>query len=754
MKAHDNHPQCLANRQINHTHLNGSLNGFSEHRKSPPPSQQNYYKLEHTGPFTVLSTNADPGGDSERSAESTPSKHSVDGFLESPGSFLDTPTRNLLNMPSKKLSDLPTCHCVEQFNEKEEGPYYTHLGAGPSVAAVRELMEDRYGAKGNAVRVEVVVYTGKEGRSSQGCPIAKWVIRRGSEEEKLLCLVRRRPGHHCDSAVLVILILAWEGVPRPVADHLYRDLTDSLFKYGSTTCRRCALNDDRTCACQGLDPDTCGASFSFGCSWSMYFNGCKFARSKVPRKFRLLGDYPEQEEQVENNLQGLATELAPLYKKLAPEAYHNQIEQESSGQECRLGWREGRPFSGVTACVDFCAHAHKDTHNMNNGSTVVCTLTREDNRAVRNIPEDEQLHVLPLYKISDRDEFGQAQGQWAKIRTGALQVLSSFPREVRMLAEPVKSVRRMRQDARLRAQAERLEKKLGLSPLAVKVKPEPNCKDPDFGSYKLLPRPGSVGMYPPERAYQGSCLQSPSSSLPHPSPHRKLFTPDPRQYAQSPQPYRTASSPLHRLPQDHHNTAFKSEPRETHCSSPREYVFSPQPTAEGLFSRLSSIQLEPSVLSIPPHEDAQEEVWSDSEHNFLDREIGGVAVAPSHGSILIECARRELHATTPILKPDRRHPTRISLVFYQHKSLNEPGHGAAMWDAKMAKRERERDEEAEREQGRKRKIGESEEKAEEEETGKVGSIPTRQTWTRPRDGVVTVSPYALTHVTGPYNRWT
>ncbi|TKS85643.1 Methylcytosine dioxygenase TET1 [Collichthys lucidus] len=801
---------------LNHTtRYHGLVNGFSGARQSPPPSQQGYYKLEKSGPVTVLSTATE--GDLGHSAESTPSKNSVHSFLESPMSLLDTPTKNLLNTPSKKLSDLPSCQCMDQIIEKEEGPYYTHLGAGPSVVAVREMMENRYGAKGNAVRVEVVVYTGKEGKSSQGCPIAKWVIRRESEEEKLLCLVRQRPGHHCDSAVLVIVILAWEGIPRPVADNLYHELTQSLFKYGSPTSRRCALNEDRTCACQGLDPDTCGASFSFGCSWSMYFNGCKFARSKVPRKFRLLGDYREEEEKIENNLQNLATDLAPLYKRLAPEAFQNQVENEEAGGDCRLGRREGRPFSGVTACVDFCAHAHKDTHNMNNGSTVVCTLTKEDNRAVRNIPEDEQLHVLPLYRIADRDEFGQVEGQWAKIRSGALQVLSSFPREVRLLAEPVKSARKIRQEARLRAQAEKLEKKLGLTPLTPgKVKSETPNKEPQgyYSSPRLPPRPASVGRYLPDRNQPSTYNQSTSS---YPTlgagiiPQKEVISPNSvhagLQYGQngSALNYKTMSDavngyspasadqsvtseliPPHNALSDYPPT-FKTEPNEVHCSSlcrpspsgsaPPSSSYSPRPTSEGLFSRLnglhraagdvaaevrghglpplSSLPLQPETPPLEPEEVKQEEVWSDSEHNFLDHNIGGVAVAPSHGSILIECARRELHATTPILRPNRSHPTRISLVFYQHKSLNEPGHGMAMWDAKMAKREREREEEAERLRmeeitGTSKGAGGvdlEEETGEEAEEARRMNVPTRQAWTRPRDGVITVSPYALTQVT-------
>ncbi|XP_023393600.1 methylcytosine dioxygenase TET1 isoform X2 [Pteropus vampyrus] len=776
-----------------------------------------------SGGIAVVSTKSEEDVclSSVGASEFSPAENTQKSFNDYAMSFFTNPTKNLVS--TTKDSELPTCNCLDRVIQKDKGPYYTHLGAGPSVAAVREIMENRYGQKGNAVRIEIVVYTGKEGKSSHGCPIAKWVLRRSSDEEKVLCLVRQRTGHHCPTAVMVVLIMVWDGIPLPMADKLYTELTENLKSYnGHPTDRRCTLNENRTCTCQGIDPETCGASFSFGCSWSMYFNGCKFGRSPSPRRFRIDPSSPLHEKNLEDNLQSLATQLAPVYKQYAPVAYQNQVEYEHVARECRLGSKEGRPFSGVTACLDFCAHPHRDIHNMNNGSTVVCTLTREDNRLLGVIPQDEQLHVLPLYKLSDTDEFGSREGMEAKIRSGAIEVLTPRRKKRTRFTQPVPRSGKKRAAMMTEVLAHKIravEKKF-----IPRIKRKNNLMTnnskalslPLLGNKTETLQPEIKSESEPNFIFKGldnTKTYSLTPSIPHPVKEANL-SPGlswlPKTASTTTSPFKNgasvsygfserSSNPHCTMPSARHSGANAAAGECTGIAQPDEVgplptlstpmsdslVYSEPPT--GSSEQLTSNQpnQQPPFITSPPelasslmeedeqHSEADEplsddplsddplspaeeklphidEYWSDSEHIFLDANIGGVAIAPAHGSVLIECARRELHATTPVEHPNRNHPTRLSLVFYQHKNLNKPQHGFELNKIKF---------EAKEAKNKKTKASEQKDQAANEgpelspEVNELNQIPSHKALTLTHDNVVTVSPYALTHVAGPYNHW-
>ena len=181
----------------------------------------------------------------------------------------------------------------------------------------------------------------------------------------------------------------------------------------------------------------------------------------------------DQEMDIEDKLQRFATAIAPLYKRMAPEAYANQVAFEEEAIDCRLGLSAGRPFAGITACVDFCAHSHRDVHDLTNGCTVVrypitihrfdsirffldggreagrqggkegrreetvaldlisltfgqqvTTLTRH--RGFHKPLDDEQLHVLPHYVLAADDELGSVTNQLDKIRRGTVEVLDKY----------------------------------------------------------------------------------------------------------------------------------------------------------------------------------------------------------------------------------------------------------------------------------------------------------------------------------------
>ncbi len=57
------------------------------------------------------------------------------------------------------------------------------------------------------------------------------------------------------------------------------------------------MNKTKTCTCQGHKAKKEGACYSFGCSWNVYHDSCKYAKrsTRIIRKYRLANESQEEE---------------------------------------------------------------------------------------------------------------------------------------------------------------------------------------------------------------------------------------------------------------------------------------------------------------------------------------------------------------------------------------------------------------------------------------------------------------------------
>ncbi|ERE87830.1 methylcytosine dioxygenase TET1 [Cricetulus griseus] len=355
------------------------------------------------------------------------------------------------------------------------------------------------------------------------------------------------------------------------------------------------------------------------------------------------------EKKIEGILNKVADTLAPIYKQMAPVAYQNQVKYEDVAADCRLGTKKGRPFSGVTCCMDFCAHSHKDNHNMINGSTVVQTTLKNYSSAC-STPHPVKAESADLCPPKP-SYLETATCMYNSAASGGFPETSSIV----------------------------------------------HCTVPS----------GTHG-----GAYEnGECAGIERPGKVAPLPHTSLPIADSLVDAE----------PV-TSPSEHPQLPFLSCPRELeHCAAD-----------EPLSDDLSSDEI---IIT-------QTEFLSDSEEIYYDPCFGGVAIALTHGSVLIEYARGELHATTPLTIPNRSYPIRTSLVLYQHKNMNVPNHGFDLCRIKCKPRDL-----------RKKKPVDPEGPDLSIEANLLRTIPSRIASTLTHDNVVTVSPYAFTHIAGPYNHW-
>ena len=469
--------------------------------------------------------------------------------------------RSALHQKAEGLKELaPACNCLGP-DAPENGPYYVHLGHAESKEKLRVDFEEKLNVTGPALRIVCVRFTGKEGKTVEDCPIAKWIVRRSSQEEKFVVVTKERYGHSCQFTWVVASILQWDGIGRDLADRAYQEIAFKTSQFGSETERQCAANKKKTCACQGLNQNYNGASYTFGCSWTMYHNICKFCRSTEPHKFKLT------DETAEGNLASICEELtntvSPAYRAMAPDSFNNMGLFSEIASDCRVGAPGNKIFSGFTTVCDFCAHAHKDTNNMVGGATAVVTLLRPEDIEEEE-PEDQQFHVLPLYVPDCTEEELEAE-----VSSNGLVVLDKFTRTITVRKTKRSNCKR----GRLNAERKRMLDGMSREDKAGDSIPQFDGLDLSLGCQSDGSFNSSLGL-------------------------------------------------------DATNSSFNSSIGSYGSNS----------SLDGSSQDLDGIM---EGMKIVTRE-------SDCLEAFDDPNIGGVAFALTHGSILVECAKQELHATTAL----------------------------------------------------------------------------------------------------------
>jgi hypothetical protein len=187
----------------------------------------------------------------------------------------------------------------------------------------------------------------------------------------------------------------------------------------------------------------------------------------------------------------------------------------------------------------------------------------------------------------------------------------------------------------------------------------PNASSRSTLNYKVSPQASPVNMSLPQTPGQNPGLmpqRSTATSLKSPNTDHESSTSCLRDFITPSKPKRNqvAASP------DNSTGIGDTDP---------EWSPSQDSTFSNFSPRQDPMASPSSILEIYTEE-------TDCEENFVNSNIGGVAIALSHGSMCLEVAKMEMHATTALKFPNRRYPCRIGLVFYQHKNLHFPDHGA------------------------------------------------------------------------------